>query len=205
MSGLRVNLSQKSVSDAGGGFYFLASEVHQYAQFDSVFTPEEVEAIINIGNDSGLMHGRTGAGHDKKTRDSMVSFMYPNDFTMWIFEKLTSVAAEANSKFFRFDLHGFFQGLQFTKYEAPGNHYSWHQDMGSGVANRKLSLSVQLSEPDDYEGGNLQLLSGDSPYTVEPSIGRVSFFPSWMVHRVTPVTKGTRYSLVGWISGPAFK
>lgn len=205
MSNLTVNLSRKSIIEGGGGFYFLSSEVNQYAQFDNVFTPEEAQAIINIGNDCGLMHGRTGAGHDKKTRDSMVSFLYPNDFTMWIFEKLAGIAAEANSKFFHFDLHGFFQGLQFTKYEAPGSHYSWHQDMGNGVGNRKLSLSVQLSQPDDYEGGELQLLSGDNPFTVEPSFGRVSLFPSWMLHRVKPVSEGTRYSLVGWISGPAFK
>lgn len=205
MSGLEVNLSNKSLTEGGGGFYFLTSPVHQYAYVDDVFTPEEITAIVNMGMDSGLVGGRTGRGHDAKTRDSRISFLHMNDFTMWIFEKLAGASNQANNNFFRFDLHGFFQGLQFTVYEAPGSHYTWHQDMGSHVGNRKLSLSVQLTDPSEYEGGDLQIMNGDEPFTIERKLGRVSFFPSWAVHRVTPVTSGTRHSLVAWISGPAFK
>jgi PKHD-type hydroxylase len=205
MKPLKVDIKNQGVEQGGGGFYFLQSEANQYAFKDSTFTASELKSIINIGKDCGLSNGMTGNGHDYKARDSLVSFIYPNEMTMWVFEKLASAIDEVNFRYFKFDLHGMFQGLQFTEYHAPGNHYTWHQDMGSGMMNRKLSLSLQLSEPQDYDGGNLELMTHDKPFAVEKFSGRISFFPSWVVHRVTPVTRGTRYSLVAWVSGPPFR
>jgi PKHD-type hydroxylase len=70
---------------------------------------------------------------------------------------------------------------------------------------RKLSLSVQLSEPEDYEGGSLLLYNGEEPMTLPKTRGTGLFFPSYSLHEVTPVTKGIRYSLVAWFLGPRFK
>jgi PKHD-type hydroxylase len=97
------------------------------------------------------------------------------------------------------------QGLQFTRYQAPGEHYEWHIDRGMQTGTRKLSLSLQLSDPDDYEGGDLEMWFGGEPTKASRERGMMTFFPSYVMHRVTPVTKGVRYSLVCWISGPPFK
>jgi PKHD-type hydroxylase len=72
-------------------------------------------------------------------------------------------------------------------------------------AARKLSLVLQLSDPSEYEGGELQTMSGPNHCAVDRQKGLIAAFPSYMLHRVTPVTKGTRYSLVVWICGPSFK
>ena len=70
---------------------------------------------------------------------------------------------------------------------------------------RKLSLVVQLSDPEDYEGGDLEIYTGHEPLVVKKKKGMTAFFPSYQLHGVTPVTKGTRYSLVVWVHGPAFR
>lgn len=188
----------------GGGFYFFGEDVSSYSIIDDIFTPGEIEAIINIGKDSGLSDGLTAGGLRSDARDSSVSFIFPNELTHWIFEKLSNSILEVNRQFYHFELHGLFQGLQFTAYHAPSQHYGWHVDMGSGTA-RKLSVTVQLSDPSEYEGGLLELQNGGNVVTVDQKKGIACFFPSWTLHRVTPVTRGTRYSLVAWVSGPSFK
>ena len=83
--------------------------------------------------------------------------------------------------------------------------FTWHIDRNMGIATRKLSLSLQLSAPEDYEGGDLELWFGGEPVKANRERGMITFFPSYVMHRVTPVTKGVRYSLVCWVSGPPFK
>jgi PKHD-type hydroxylase len=92
--------------------------------------------------------------------------------------------------------------IQFTAYDEQGSHYDWHMDCGEGnLSRRKLSMTIQLSDPEGYSGGNLELLYGRHPVTVERKRGTLVAFPSYTLHRVTPVTAGVRYSLVLWISG----
>jgi PKHD-type hydroxylase len=115
---------------------------------------------------------------------------------------------QLNGQFYKYDLQGFAENFQYTVYngeaEEPG-HYTWHQDWNNSGTPRKLSLVVQLSDPSEYEGGDLQIMSGAEPTTVDKGLGKVVLFPSFMLHRVTPVTKGIRRSLVVWVTGPAFK
>mgnify|MGYP003626471341 FL=1 len=100
---------------------------------------------------------------------------------------------------------------QFGKYEV-GGFYGWHQDSGYAWAEtetelRKLSVTVQLSRADDYEGGEFQFRTGDDNNPMIPPIqsqGSILVFDSHLWHQVTPVTKGVRYSLVSWILGPPF-
>ena len=171
----------------------------------NVFTPTEIKAIIAIGEANDLDKGRTGGKQPTEIRDSFVQFLYPNDTTTWIFQKLSDIVNEMNARYWGFDLSGFDQGLQFTRYDAPGQYYDWHTDSGMMTGRRKLSLTVQLSDPDDYEGGDLELCWGPEPMQAKREQSMMILFPSWTMHRVTPVTKGTRYNLVGWISGPSFK
>ena len=108
--------------------------------------------------------------------------------------------------------------IQFTKYRK-GQYYGWHRDSFTDPYPegkyrkgkvRKLSVTCQLSDPNDYEGGNLELgeLSEDMTlkiYKAEKQKASITVFPSFVYHRITPITKGTRYSLVVWNLGVPFK
>jgi PKHD-type hydroxylase len=140
-----------------------------------------------------------------KIRRSQVSWMYKNQDTTWVFEKLGHIASSLNAQYYRFDLTGFGEALQLTNYDqSEQGMYGWHQDYNAKIS-RKLSLVLQLTDPSQYEGGNLQVLTSGQPQTVRKQRGLVAAFPSYVLHQVTPVTSGNRQSLVAWISGPPFK
>jgi PKHD-type hydroxylase len=203
---LSINLPKPARADApGGGWHFRHDFPHEWCWHKDAFTPIELDAIIRIGEAIEQHKGITGGGDNSAIRDSYVSWLFPNEITGWIFERLQGVVQAMNESFYRFDLDGFFQGLQFTKYTAPGQHYTWHVDRGVTTGVRKLSLSLQLTDPDTYEGGDLELKFGEEAQTASRDRGMICLFPSWSLHRVSPVTKGTRYSLVAWVSGPPFK
>jgi PKHD-type hydroxylase len=122
------------------------------------------------------------------------------------YQRLSAIVLSLNEQFFKFDLHGFGEDLQFTEYVAPSGKYNSHVDRAFGTAIRKLSIVVQLTDPDTYEGGDLELLpSIEKPVKPPRTRGTLIAFPSFQLHRVTPVTSGTRNSLVGWINGKQFK
>ena len=105
-----------------------------------------------------------------------------------------------------FDLSGFGDEIQYTEYFGENNgHYSWHGDIGPNVPHRKLSIVVQLSDPEDYEGGELELSAGSYLVDGPKTKGTVIVFPSFVLHRVLPLTSGERRSLVSWVSGPRLK
>jgi len=191
-------------SDPGGSWSLRSYERDCWAWHDHVFTPLELDAINNIFDDITLISGRAGDSAKQTARDSDVAFIYPNPVTQWIFERLTAIVNDLNDKYFCFDLEGFTQGLQLTSYQ-PGQHYRWHTDHGPRHYNRKLSLTLQLSEPTDYEGGELQLRDSDKPMVMDKQRGLLVAFPAYLMHRVTPVTSGRRRSLVAWVTGEPFK
>jgi PKHD-type hydroxylase len=94
------------------------------------------------------------------------------------------------------------------KYSAERkDHYVWHRDtlsIPSKESERKLSFSIQLSDPNSYQGGDLEFLP-DMPGIYKKAQGSLLIFPSYLTHRVSAVTQGTRYVIVGWIHGPMFK
>jgi PKHD-type hydroxylase len=111
-----------------------------------------------------------------------------------------------NAQYFRFDFTGFGEQLKLTNYDHSENGmYGWHTDHGSIHVSRKLSMSVQLTDPADYQGGNLQIKTSEEAQNIPKKRGLIAIFPSYILHQVTPVTRGSRQSLVAWISGPAFK
>ena len=203
---LKLDLPKlRPASAAGGGWPLIQDHVENWAWMNDVFTAQELDAIINIGKSVEIERASTFGGSDPKIRDSYVNFLFPNDVTFWIFARLGMAISTINQQFFGFDLFAMEQGLQFTRYQAPGEHYEWHIDRGMQSGTRKLSLSLQLSDPEDYEGGDLELWFGGEPLKANKQRGFITFFPSYVMHRVSPVTKGERYSLVCWISGPPFK
>jgi PKHD-type hydroxylase len=206
--GLSVELPKiNNISEirGGGGWPLVNDPVENFAWCREIFNRAELDAIIKIGTAQELAKATTYGGQDNKVRNSFVNFLFPNEINSWVFARLAGAINEINNAFFGFDLFGMEQGLQFTKYEAPGEHYEWHIDRGIHTGTRKLSLAMQLSDPEDYEGGDLEMWFGGEPTKASRDRGLITFFPSYVMHRVTPVTKGTRYSLVCWVSGPPFK
>lgn len=203
---IEVNLPERPDPTRGGGAWPLVLDhVENWAWRNGLFTPEELDTIISIGESIELVKASTYGEQSDKNRNSFVTFLFPNETTNWIFARLAGAINEMNQQFFQFDLTGMEQGLQFTKYTAPGEHYDWHVDKGHMTPSRKLSISVQLSDPKDYKGGEFEMLFGRKPQKIVRERGMTVFFPSYTLHRVKPVTQGTRYSLVAWISGPPFK
>ena len=183
-----------------------------------VFTPRQCRRIVetaeSLDAEVADLEGASGSGPDVSIRDSTITWMPPAPGTDWIFSKLAAVATRANRDY-GFELTSFDEDLQFTRYERPGAFYTWHQDgLDLGVAHRKLALVVQLSDPADYRGAELELFdvvedSDDVELAafrerVRPQ-GTVVVFPTFEYHRVTPLLSGARHSLVAWVSGPSFR
>jgi|DEB0MinimDraft_6_1074348.scaffolds.fasta_scaffold06453_6 PKHD-type hydroxylase len=183
---------------------------------ESVFSSEEIDNIIQLGLQSVPQPAKTlgsypdGTRHDEGSvqldrRKSKISWIPPEQNTEWLFRKLTDVVVSVNKENFCFDLLGFAEGMQFTIYEEDKNQFKPHIDRAFGHLSRKLSIVVQLSNSDDYDGGELCLYVTENGIPMTKKKGSVILFPSFMLHGVRPVTRGTRYSLVAWITGPSFR
>lgn len=181
---------------------------HPFTTWNDAVSKEEVERVLKMADEQEKNIAIVGADRlDSDYRSSKVAwFRYGSD-TEWLFDRVAYIVGSLNAQFYGFDLHGLCEDLQFTEYYASENgHYDWHQDSGPNTASpRKMSIVIQLSDPADYEGGDLQILSARDPVNVDKKLGLAAVFPSFMLHRVTPVTKGTRRSLVAWIAGPKFR
>jgi len=174
------------------------------AAIDEVFTPEECLQLIADFTpklEPALVESLDLA-QSAGIRKSSAVFVMPSQATNWVFERLRKAIREVNDTVYGFDVSEFREGFQFTRYEV-GEHYGPHFDIGPGkLAERKLSLTVQLSSPDDYTGGELIIY----PEFLAPrDQGTMTVFPSFMCHNVFPVKTGVRFSLVSWLAGPQFR
>jgi PKHD-type hydroxylase len=185
-------------------YLFKKDNVELWAYHTKVFSPEECQQIINYGKSLESHIGGVKSNR-QEMRKSNVSWIYPNDNTIWIYNRVRDIVLKLNEQYFNFHLIGFCEGFQFTEYKAPSGYYSTHIDKWTDGPIRKLSITIQLSDPSDYEGGNLELFFANDPEIAPKEQGLLLAFPSYTLHGVTPVTKGTRYSLVAWISGDPFK
>jgi len=187
----------------------LTTNEQTHATWSGGFSDSEIASVIELGN--AAMKNEAGIvgvnKTDQKIRKSTVSWINCNQQSTFLYDKLGYIARMLNGQFFEFDLYGFVEDFQYTVYQAGGDHYDWHIDKGNtNISPRKLSLVVQLSDPSEYDGGELLLnLGGKEIITAEKKKGLIYAFPSWVLHKVTPVTAGTRKSLVVWIAGPKFR
>ncbi|GAB4151216.1 MAG: hypothetical protein Tsb0016_23310 [Sphingomonadales bacterium] len=147
-----------------------------------------------------------GGTHAPSVRHCVSFWLDDDAATGWLFKRLAALVAEVNRADFDFAIDGF-EGVQLLRYPAGTGHYDWHIDRaGHGAAaRRKLSFSIQLSPPDHYQGGRLEL-NGDGHVRAAPRAqGGAVVFPSFVLHRVSPIEAGQRDALVGWMDGPAFR
>lgn len=185
-----------------------ALPIEPWAWWEGAFSEQELNWLqgqAKRAEQNAQVGGGNGPGVNPDVRRSQVSWLNNSADTKWVFDKLADVIAQINAKHFRFDLTGFGEPLQLTNYDQSENGmYGWHQDYGGGIS-RKLSMAVQLTDPSEYEGGNLQVMTSGEPQNVRKQRGLIAVFPSYVLHQVTPVTQGSRQSLVTWVSGPAFR
>jgi len=188
----------------------LENDPQNYYYYSKGFTKEELDKIdkgISILKQDKAV---TAGNGDDSIRSSKIRWIPQNDEWWWLYDKLAGYITTANNSLWKFDLKSIPEQIQFTEYYATENgHYTWHQDIGPGIlSKRKISITVQLSDPSEYEGGNLEMWSGgheSSVTTAHKGAGSVFIFPSYMMHRVTPVTKGVRKSFVLWVGGSHYK
>ena len=187
-----------------------ATNVEPFVWWEGGFTEQELNWLQEQAKNAD-QRAQAGGMKDEaqlmQVRRSQVSWLNKTQDTAWVYEKLAHIASSLNAQYYRFDLTGFGEPLQLTNYDqSEQGMYGWHQDYGGKISpSRKLSLVLQLTDPSQYEGGNLQVMTGGQPQTVRKQRGLVAAFPSYVLHQVTPVTGGNRQSLVAWISGPPFK
>jgi PKHD-type hydroxylase len=179
------------------------------AVWKDAFTPSEVDAIVAYGDRLQPMKAEIAGRKDNidHMRITRVAWMERKPEIQWLHARLEEMVLQLNAQFFRFDLFGLIEAFQYTVYEGTeGGYYGWHVDVGERKYEpRKISLSLQLSGPSDYDGGDLILAAGDGEYQSEKARGTLIAFPSFVLHRVMPVTAGIRKSLVIWVSGPEFR
>jgi PKHD-type hydroxylase len=194
---------------------FYRDSICGWATWENAFNKEDCEWIIKYSKAFQTHTAEIGKAKNTgdstksnvntKIRDSKIIWLNPTKEFSWVYDRLTAVVIKLNQDNYMFDLFGFQEGLQFTEYTAPSGHYGKHVDIIVGGPIRKLSLILQLTDPDDYEGGNVEMHLGNEPAIMEKKQGSIIVFPSSVLHEVTPVTKGTRNSIVGWITGKPFK
>jgi PKHD-type hydroxylase len=192
------------VPSAGTAAFDPHRDQTRLAAIPSVFTPAECLGLVaeftphlQPASVDSLDPAQSAA-----VRKSSAVFVFPNPSTNWVFERLRKTMREINDAVYGFHVTEFREGFQFTRYEV-GEYYGPHFDIGPGrLTERKLSLTVQLSAPEDYTGGELIIYP---EFVASRDQGTMTVFPSFMCHDVRPVKTGVRYSLVSWLAGPQFR
>ena len=181
-----------------------------YVALPNAFTPEELDAIERLGD--GLAAGKATIGEQPredeyaKLRVTQTAWITQDASSRWLYERVTGLVQAFNTHFYQFALTGYSDPFQYAIYQSrEGGHYSWHVDHGLHAVPRKLSLSLQLSDPAAYEGCDLQMQVSDRIETAPRERGTLIAFPSWVLHRVTPILSGTRKAMVVWAAGPKFR
>lgn len=177
--------------------------------YDALFSKPDCNEIIRLSRgktqDSG---GLVGGKKQNEIRRAKVSWLDEEDTAGWVLERIIGAVARANREAFDFDITEFREKLQVAVYdESEEGHYDWHSDIGEGpIAQfRKATIVTQLSPAVSYDGGELEISLGHTVLTASKDQGSATLFASFMLHRVAPVTKGTRYSLTCWSHGPRFR
>ena len=177
---------------------------------ESIFTPQQCQMVIDKGMSLKKEDAKVGmikpeGGVDTKKRITTISWIPFKDMPE-MYKDIQATMLKANGNHFGFDGMKLTEPGQFTHY-LTGGFYDWHMDndvLGKHQPPvRKISMTLLLSDPSTFEGGELEFMSKGK--TAKLQQGQAIFFASWLQHRVKPVTQGERKSLVMWFGGPSFK
>lgn len=178
-------------------------DVTAILSIERVFTPSECDTLVQSVSASAGLQGLVGNYQVSDLRRSTIRIVENNPSNHWVFARLRDLIARVNQQY-KFQLRGFIDPVQVAQY-GTSDYFDWHIDLGRGQASlRKLSVTIQLAASTAYDGGELQF-QGLTDVQQPRAQGAAIVFPSFLPHRVTAVTRGTRYSLVAWASGPSFR
>ena len=177
-----------------------------------IFTPEQCKMIIDAGRSEPKQEASVGSGKgikggviDTKTRTSHISWIPFKKMTD-MYKDIERIMKTTNGNHFGFDGMTLTEPAQYTEY-PEGGFYDWHVDNDVNMAHeppvRKISMTCLLSPENEFEGGDLELMSEGKIAKLKQ--GHAVFFASFIRHRVTPVIRGKRNSLVMWFGGTPFK
>ena len=177
----------------------------------SIFSPEQCQMVIDKGMSLKSeeakvgMGQRPGGGYDPEKRITTISWIPFKDMPE-MYRDIEKTMLQANNNHFGFEGMRLTEPGQFTHY-PKGGFYQWHMDndvLGKHQPPvRKISMTLLLSPEHEFEGGELEFMHKGK--TAKLKQGQAIFFASWLQHRVKPVTRGERKSLVMWFGGPSFK
>jgi PKHD-type hydroxylase len=184
-----------------------------FVVWEGAFSAEDLKAVEQVGD--GLPHqdavvDGNSRRYDQNIRTSKIAWIERNSMTENIYDRMETIILSLNSQFFQYSLAKM-APLQHAIYNGSEQaHFDWHSDYCRETGHeendfRKLSITVQLSDPSEYQGGELQARARSEIDVAPKTRGTVIAFPSFVLHRVTPVTSGVRKSMVGWILGPDYK
>ena len=200
---------------------------NDFYYFKNHFNDEKIEAIHEMVRRGGYKFEKGGTGYGEKEKidhnysnNRDIAYVPGDPNSWWLYNELEKLTIQANNKMFQFDIQYVTDPLHYVIYPEPnkpgktgetreqGGYLDWHMDIGQGEVNRrKLALTVQLSDPKDYEGGVFQCWFGGGGRFIDlpRQKGDVLVMPSFIMHNVSPITKGERRALVFWTGGEPFK
>lgn len=167
-----------------------------------IFTPAECASILSSCALHPLHAGQISQERENY-RVARASWIPVDGDTRWVYERIAIMVSRLN-RWYRYELFGFLEPLHFIRYETGGK-FDWHLDCGGDrTCTRKLSVTVQLTAPHEYDGGALEFCPQGELHRSRYH-GAAIVFPSMLAHRVTPVSRGVRHAIVAWIHGPSFR
>jgi len=182
-------------------------DMFNYYYYSKAFNSKEIESILKLCD---KLKKEVVIVDDGTTKDEVrrteIGMLPSNSKTNWIYERLIELSSEANKDMnWDFDLDGMYEDIQYSIYHDNGGHYQWSSDIGDGYIHRKLSVTLQLSTPEEYEGGEIEYNLGSRILKAPSESGTLTIHPSYLLHRTNPIVSGVKKTLVLWISGNPFK
>jgi PKHD-type hydroxylase len=175
-----------------------------YLPVPNAFTQAECDAIIALssGGEAAPVWGDGGYIVDRSQRDVPTCQIERQAGNAWLFDRLDALFAEA-ARSFAMPVGPIGEPIQILRYDEGCHFRTWHSDAGLDAhERRRISMSVELSERADYDGGELEIVPDRVGATRTLPRGSAILFPSRALHHVTPVTRGRRWALVAWTGAP---
>lgn len=179
-----------------------------FRQLYNILSNRDIAEILKYAESQKTKDGLLGGGRiDHEVRRSKILFIPVDKTTNWLYNKIAKIIKDVNQRDFNFAITSL-QSIQYTEYHSSDqgtydDHLDWHPNT---IQPRKLSMSIQLTDDAEYQGGDLQIkLTSSKPIIASRIKGDAIVFPSFLLHGVTPVTEGIRKSLVVWVDGPEWK
>lgn len=194
--------------------YTPTSNWNDFYYYKNVFNDEMIKQLEDmVYKNYEFSKGKTGFAElgtvtdSYKTNNRDIAYITPKPHSKWLYDLLFPLALEANEKLFHFDIDIVTDPIHYVIYPEDGGHLDWHMDTGAyGVNKRKIAMTVQLSDPSEYEGGEFEIWFGGQQSTIVPrEKGDVICFPAFCMHRVRPIKRGRRKCLVFWTGGRPFR